>query len=60
MNKLNVLIRSKDFTVFGSRFAGTTEKIHELPSAVYLWGPSRACVQAGLPLYHVINMNTRT
>ena len=21
-----------DFTVFGSRFAGTTEKIHELPS----------------------------
>ena len=32
MNKLNVLIRSKDFTVFGSRFAGTTEKIHELPS----------------------------
>ena len=24
------------------------------------WGPSRACVQAGSPLYHVINMNTRT
>ena len=24
------------------------------------WGSWRACVQAGLPLYHVINMNTRT
>ena len=24
------------------------------------WGPSRACVQAGSPLYHVTNMNTRT
>ena len=25
-----------------------------------LWGPSRACVQAGPFLYHVINMNIRT
>ena len=24
------------------------------------WGPSRAFVQAGLALYHVINMNNRT
>ena len=24
------------------------------------WGPSRACVQAGLPLYLVIYINTRT
>ena len=27
---------------------------------VSAWGLSRACVQAGSPLYHVINMNTRT
>ena len=26
----------------------------------FKWGPSRACVQAGLALYHVININTRT
>ena len=25
-----------------------------------IWGPSRACVQAGPVLYHVINRNTRT
>ena len=23
-----------------------------------VWGPSTACVQAGSPLFHVINMNT--
>ena len=25
-----------------------------------IWGPSRACVQAGPALYHMINKNTRT
>ena len=28
--------------------------------SVMKWGPSRACVQAGPALYHVINKNTRT
>ena len=27
---------------------------------IHQWGPSRACVQAGPALYHVINMDTRT